>query len=121
MYYLYRYQANNNGCILRLTIVSVALLFAIFIILITHRPETLQSHIKNMVSPVQKYFSYKKDYFEEDFHIAAMLGNLSEQDINLFKKLKSIRLSCGEICDTTIRGEPGKVNSIYFRDVVNFT
>ena len=32
-----------------------------------------------------------------------------EVEEKLLKKIKSIRRSCGQVCDTTIRGKPGKV------------
>ncbi len=106
----FRYPAQNKGCLFRVAIISAGLIFASFIILICHRTDTFQSFsIRNIVSPVQNYFVAKRDYFEDDFAIAAMFDNYSEKDLSLLKKLKSIRLSCGEICDTTIRGQPGKV------------
>lgn len=51
----------------------------------------------------------KKSYFDSDFTIAAIFEDYSEKEVELYKTLSSIRSSCGDVCDTTIRGKPGKV------------
>jgi hypothetical protein len=46
---------------------------------------------------------------ETRFRLASLFKKPDRKEENLFKKLKSIRSSCGQVCDTTIKGTPGKV------------
>jgi len=34
---------------------------------------------------------------------------MTDKNLRLFKKLESIQTSCGQVCDTSITGKPGKV------------
>ena len=43
------------------------------------------------------------------FEINRLFRNPDEVEERLFEKIKSVRKSCGQVCDTTIRGRPGKV------------
>ena len=47
----------------------------------------------------------------EKINLTASLGNITDKEMNLFEKLKSIQESCGDVCDTTITGVPGKVDT----------
>jgi hypothetical protein len=39
----------------------------------------------------------------------ALFSNVTDKYRRLFQKLESVQKSCGQVCDTTITGTPGKV------------
>jgi hypothetical protein len=53
----------------------------------------------------------------EKINLTASLGNITDKEMNLFEKLKSVQESCGDVCDTTITGVPGKVEILYWSQI----
>jgi hypothetical protein len=53
---------------------------------------------------IQQIWEYK-------LNLTTRLGNLSAKEIALFGRLRSIQESCGEVCNTSIKGVPGKVKN----------
>ena len=50
---------------------------------------------------------------DQKFKIDRLFQNPDEVEESLLEKIKSVRKSCGQVCDTTIRGRPGKVNPFF--------
>ncbi len=50
-----------------------------------------------------------REIWREKFEQSSLFIKMSEKDRKLFENLESVQESCGEICDTTITGTPGKV------------
>jgi len=100
----------NKSFINRVVLLLGCLTLTFLVVLFLHNSNKLQKiSLQNVIYPLKQFLPSKKSYFEDDFAIAAMFDNYSEKEVELFQTLSSIKNSCGEVCDTTIRGKPGKV------------
>ena len=49
--------------------------------------------------------------WEYKLNFTTKLGNLSSKEIVLFGRLRSVQESCGDVCNTSIKGVPGRVSN----------
>jgi hypothetical protein len=72
---------------------------------------------KNSKIIVVLLFFLAVDYdaiWEHKFQLTSQFFNVTEADRRLFQRLSSVQKSCGEVCDTSIKGVPGKVGHLTY-------